>query len=164
MTRTDILQQTSRGDDRHGALATALRVDISASRILSTIRWLMVGATVIIVASLSAPLWMKSVLILGIALVAWPRSSPLPPVSTLHLSANARWRLALANGELLGARLVPPSLALPWLIILRFKCARGCCNVVLLPDSCAPVAARRLRVKLRLLQFPQTLPDGSDAA
>lgn len=81
-------------------------------------------------------------------------------VVALLLDSADAWQVTLADGRVLGARLLPRPVVHAHAIVLRLRCADGRARTVaLLADNSAAVQRRRLRVRLL---YPR-VPDGHDA-
>lgn len=83
------------------------------------------------------------------------------PQSVRHIAcSNGRWRLTLADGRTIAARLRSPVLVLGWLAVMHFRTEAGRerYTAAILPDSADAHAFRRLRVFLKLYRTSE-LPE-----
>ncbi|CAN0021517.1 unnamed protein product, partial [Chrysoparadoxa australica] len=84
----------------------------------------------------------------------WRRLSLRSDDAVLHLRGPAedgKWRLTRRDGSLTEATLAPPSVCLPWLVLLHFRHRRGRLPeaVPVASDSVGGEGFRRVRVVLR---------------
>lgn len=73
-------------------------------------------------------------------------------VIDLVLNARGHWLLGAIPARLAPARLLSPTLVLPWLVVLRFEVKGARRTLILTPECTSPDALRWLRVALR---FPR---------
>jgi len=98
------------------------------------------------------PLWGK---IAALTLVACSARHHLRnvahlPIVSLHADAEQNWRLGLASGREMEARLLPGTVVSRWLIVLHLRDATGRFHALpVLPDSVDSESYRRLCVCLR---------------
>ncbi|MCC6202158.1 MAG: hypothetical protein IT494_04065 [Gammaproteobacteria bacterium] len=135
-----------------GAYPAILHVPVAPSRILAQVLAAAAAFSLILLAC--API-QEAARWAGIAFVMlWGIRSlhthERTDLCDLVLDQHGNWQVGSIPHALQPARLLPPSVVLPWLVILRFAVAGQVRALVLTPDNTPPEALRRLRVVLRL--------------
>ena len=124
-------------------------------------RWICMvhlGAVVLLLVSMLPWVW-KTVLLLLVVLsyrsISGKYCQQSLPRSIVQVYCNEadEWWLTTADGNIMQARLLPPSFVHARLVILGFKTGPAWwqrCHVILTPETANPDTLRRLRVRLRL--------------
>lgn len=135
-----------------GSLPGTLHVPIGSSRIATRILSGAAAATLLMLVASPLPgyvLWPCVALALTLAVRAMVASEDFE-IRDLILDSGGNWSVGVVPQQLRPARLLTPSLVLPWISVLRFEIASRRQTVMLLPDSASTAALRRLRVRMLL--------------
>ena len=139
------------------AYATPLVLEPRPSRQLLSLALLVHAGALALLPVLAAIPWPLRLLLAGLVVgslwfelgrLGWRRDARR--IRRLSWGADNDWRLELANGEELDARLLPSSFVHPRLVVLhlRVEGRRPARTLALMPDSLDAQSLRRLRVRL----------------
>lgn len=98
------------------------------------------------------PPWGKLAALIGVGCSARHhlRNAAHPPIAYLNVDAEQNWRLGLAGGNEIEARLLFTTVVSRWLIVLHFRDGAGCFHAVpVFPDGIDRGIYRKLCARLR---------------
>lgn len=134
-----------------------LRLKRGPSKALSAALVLAHGVSIAVVLALPLPLVLRAVLALLVAshgvwsVLAHGMLRPRSAIVQIELSGQGQMRFIDRIGRAMSAELLPGSVVLPWLVVIRYRWGRERWSrrLLLLGDMCESDALRALRVRLR---------------
>lgn len=133
---------------------TPVNLPLKPSRRLLWVCAALHGLAALACLAAALPFWARALALAALlagALLVWRRVWLKPLAKHLRVDETGEWRLWTGQGQTMRLVLLPGSIAVPWLILLRFRDENGrFLALPILPDSVPAEDFRRLAVWLRI--------------